>query len=44
VFRDVSRKIAGSDRLQAKFARLLGLIERLLAQKPKDRNAILSMV
>lgn len=43
VFRDVGRKIAGNAELEARFARLLGLIERLLAQKPKDRNEIYSL-
>lgn len=35
VFRDVGREIAGNAELEARFARLLGLVERLLAQKPK---------
>ena len=32
VYRDVSRKIAGDTAREARFARLLGLVERLLAQ------------
>lgn len=43
VFRDVGRKIAGNAEHEARFARLLGLVERLLAQKPKDRNKIYSL-
>jgi len=43
VFRDVSRKIAGDATLEARFARLLGLVERLLAQKPKDKNKLYSL-
>lgn len=43
LFRDISRKIAGKDELEARFARLLGLIERLLAQKPKDSNKLYSL-
>lgn len=43
VFRDISRKIAGNDALEARFARLLGLVERLLAQKPKDKNKLYSL-
>ena len=43
VFRDVSRKIAGDTALEARFARLLGLIERLLAQQPKDKNKLYSL-
>lgn len=43
VFRDVGRKIAGDAALEARFARLLGLVERLLAQKPKDKNKLYSL-
>ncbi|MET4038171.1 IS5 family transposase [Bradyrhizobium sp. RT4a] len=43
VFRDISRKIAGNGELEARFARLLSLVERLLAQKPKDRNKLYSL-
>ncbi len=43
VFRDVGRKIAGDASLEARFARLLGLVERLLAQKPKDKNKLYSL-
>ena len=32
VYRDVGRKIAGDPTLQRRFARLLGLVERLLSQ------------
>ena len=38
VYRDVCRKIEGHAALEARFARLLGLVERLLAQKPDDSN------
>ena len=43
VFRDIGRKIAGNIGLEATFARLLGLVERLLAQKPKDKNKLYSL-
>ena len=43
VYRDVSRKIAGDTALEARFARLLGLVERLLAQKPKDKNKLYAL-
>jgi transposase, IS5 family len=43
VYRDVGRKIAGDDERQARFARLLGLVERLLAQQPKDKNKLYSL-
>ncbi|ESY42094.1 hypothetical protein X747_15310 [Mesorhizobium sp. LNJC384A00] len=43
VFRDVGRKIAGNAELEVRFARLLGLVEQLLAKKPKDRNNIYSL-
>lgn len=40
VFRDVARKIVGDAAQEARFARLLGLVERLLAQRPKDKNKL----
>jgi IS5 family transposase len=43
VYRDVGRKIAGDETLQARFSRLLGLVERLLAQQPKDKNKLYSL-
>jgi IS5 family transposase len=43
VYRDVGRKIAGDEVLEARFARLLGLVERLLAQKPKDKNKLYAL-
>jgi len=43
VYRDICRKIADNDGLKHRFARLLGLVERLLAQKPKDKNKLYSM-
>jgi IS5 family transposase len=43
VFRDVGRKIAGNTALESKFARLLGLVERLLAQKPKDKDKLYAL-
>ena len=43
VYRDVGRKIAGDDEQEAGFARLLGLVERLLAQQPKDKNKLYSL-
>ena len=43
VFRDVCRKITGNDVLEARFAGLLGLVERLLARKPKDKNKLYSL-
>lgn len=43
VFRDIGRKIAGNAELEARLARLLGLVERLLTQKPKDRNKLYSL-
>lgn len=43
VFRDVSRKIAGDTLLEVRFARLLGLVERLLAQKRGDKNKLYSL-
>ncbi len=43
VFRDVSRKIADNPQLQQRFARLLGRIERLLAQQPKDTGKLYAL-
>ena len=43
VHRDVGRKIAGDAELEARFARLLGLVERLLAQQPKDKNKLYAL-
>lgn len=43
VYRDICRKIAGNAELESRFARLLGLVERLLAQKPKDKNKLYSL-
>ncbi|MBK1667579.1 hypothetical protein CKO28_05975 [Rhodovibrio sodomensis] len=43
VYRDVGRKIAGNETLQARFDRLLGLVERLLAQQPKDKNKLYAL-
>ena len=43
VFRDVGRKIAGNTARESKFARLLGLVERLLAQKPKDKDKLYAL-
>jgi transposase, IS5 family len=43
VFRDVGRKIAGNTALEGKFARLLGLVERLMAQKPKDKDKLYAL-
>ena len=40
VFRDIVRKIAGNAGLEARFARLLGLVERLLVQQPGDKNKL----
>ncbi len=42
-YSDVGRKIAGDGEQQARFARLLGLVERLLAQQPKDKNKLYSL-
>lgn len=39
VLRDIGRKIE----LERTFARLFGLVERLLAQKPKDKNKLYSL-
>lgn len=43
VFRDVCRKIEGHIDLAARFAQLLGLVERLLAQKPDDNNKLYAL-
>jgi IS5 family transposase len=43
VYRDICRKIGGNDQLEARFARLLGLVERLLAQKTKDKNKLYAL-
>jgi len=43
VYRDVGRKIAGNAALEAKFARLLGLVERLMAQQPKDKDKLYAL-
>lgn len=43
VFRDVGRKIAGNAALESKFARSLGLVERLMAQKPKDKDKLYAL-
>lgn len=43
VFRDVGRKIEGDDALQARFAELLGLVKRLLAQQRHDKNKLYSL-
>lgn len=43
VYRDVGRKIAGNAALEARFVRLLGLVERLMAQKPKDKDKLYAL-
>jgi transposase, IS5 family len=43
VYRDIGRKIAGNAALEARFARLLGLVERLMAQKPKDKDKLYAL-
>ncbi|TCU08354.1 hypothetical protein EV132_1272 [Rhizobium sullae] len=43
VLRDIGRKVAGNVELERTFARLFGLIERLLAQKPKDKNKVYAL-
>jgi IS5 family transposase len=43
VHRDIGRKIAGDGEREARFARLLGLVERLLAQQPQDNNKLYSL-
>jgi transposase, IS5 family len=42
VFRDVGRKIAGNTALKG-IARLLGLVERLMAQKPRDKDKLYAL-
>jgi IS5 family transposase len=42
-FRDIGRKIAGNAALEAKFARLLGLVERLMAQRPKNKDKLYAL-
>nr|CAV30751.1 Transposase, IS4 [Magnetovibrio blakemorei]CAV30801.1 Transposase, IS4 [Magnetovibrio blakemorei]CAV30840.1 Transposase, IS4 [Magnetovibrio blakemorei] len=43
VYRDIVRKVAGNAALEARFARLLGLVERLLTQKTKDKNKLYAL-
>ena len=43
VYRDVGRKIAGDAEQEARFSRLLGLVERLLVQQPRDKNKLYSL-
>lgn len=43
VYRDICRRIAGNAALETRFARLLGLVERLLAQQPKDKNKLYAL-
>ena len=43
VFRDVCRKIDGHLDLAARLSVLLGLVERLLAQKPDDSNKLYAL-
>jgi IS5 family transposase len=43
VSRDVARKTAGKPELEARFARLLGLTERLLAQQRQDKRKLYSL-
>jgi len=43
VLRDIGRKVAGNVEVERTFARLFGLIERLLAQKPKDKNKVYAL-
>jgi IS5 family transposase len=43
VYRDVGRKIAGDAEQEARFAPLLGLVERLLAQQRHDKNKLYSL-
>lgn len=43
VLRDITRKIAGNVEMETAFARLFGLVERLLLQKPKDGNKLYSL-
>ncbi|MDD9928984.1 MAG: IS5 family transposase [Rhodospirillaceae bacterium] len=43
VFRDVGRKIAGNAELEARFARLLALVERVLTQKAGDKDKLYAL-
>ncbi len=43
VYRDVGRKIAGDAEHEARFARLLGLVERLLKQERGNKNKLYSL-
>jgi transposase, IS5 family len=43
VYRDVARKVAGDEGLAARFAGLLGLTERLLAQERTSKNKLYSL-
>ena len=43
VYRDVGRKIAGDPKLQQRFARLLGLVERLLTQTKTGKAKLYSL-
>ena len=43
VYRDIGRKITGSQALEGKFARLLGLVERLMSQRPKDKDKLYAL-
>ncbi len=39
----IGRKVAGNVELERTFARLFGLVERLPAQKPKDKNKVYAL-
>ncbi|MGN7733654.1 IS5 family transposase [Ensifer sp. 22564] len=43
VYRDLSRKISGNVDIESRLARLLGLVERQLVQKPKDKDKLYSL-
>ena len=43
VYRDVARKVAGDEGLALRFARLLGLTERLLVQERTSKNKVYSL-
>ena len=43
VYRDVARKVAGDEGLALRFARLLGLTERLLTQERTSKNKLYSL-
>ena len=43
VYRDVARKVAGDEGLARRFARLLGLTERLLMQERTSKNKLYSL-